>query len=192
MRKLSSFKNLINQNQNDNDNMVISAINGNKHAIEQLINEQKEYLYKTAFLYTKDENEAMDICQETIYKTILNIHKLREPSCFKTWMTKILINNVNEVNRNKIKIFDNDFQIELIKDISYEKLEEKLDLYSAIDLLEEKFKTPIIFQYFQDMTIKEIAEVLECNENTVKTYLRRGKKKLYEILMRGEIDEKVR
>ncbi|HBF9727101.1 TPA: sigma-70 family RNA polymerase sigma factor [Clostridioides difficile] len=160
--------------------------------MEQLINEQKEYLYKTAFLYTKDENEAMDICQETIYKTILNIHKLREPSCFKTWMTKILINNVNEVNRNKIKIFDNDFQIELIKDISYEKLEEKLDLYSAIDLLEEKFKTPIIFQYFQDMTIKEIAEVLECNENTVKTYLRRGKKKLYEILMRGEIDEKVR
>ncbi|MFL8713109.1 sigma-70 family RNA polymerase sigma factor [Clostridioides sp. GD02377] len=190
MRKLSSFKNL--RNQNDNDNVVRNAIKGNKDAIEQLINEQKEYLYKIAFLYTKDENEAMDICQETIYKTILNIHKLREPNCFKTWMTKILINNVNEANRNKIKISDNDVQIELIKDVSYEKLEEKIDLYNAIDLLEEKFKTPIIFQYFQDMTIKEIAELLECNENTVKTYLRRGKKKLYEILMRGEIDEKFR
>ncbi|MGL5313024.1 MAG: RNA polymerase sigma factor, partial [Peptostreptococcaceae bacterium] len=65
-------------------------------------------------------------------------------------------------------------------------LEEKIDLYNAIDILEEKFKTPIILQYFQDMTIKEIAQILESNENTIKTYIRRGKQKLYKILKEGE------
>lgn len=89
------------------------------------------------------------------------------------------------MNRSKSKFVDNFEQIELIEDITYENLEEKIDLYNAIDILDEKFKTPIILQYFHDMTIKEIAEILESNENTIKTYIRRGKERLYKILKEG-------
>ena len=49
-------------------------------------------------------------------------------------------------------------------------------MYDAIDSLDEKYKTPIILQYFQDLTILQIAEVMECNENTIKSYIRRGRK----------------
>ena len=86
------------------------------------------------------------------------------------------------MNRSKSKFVDNFEQIELIEYINYENLEEKIDLYNAIDILDEKFKTPIILQYFHDMTIKEISEILESNENTIKTYIRRGKERLYRIL----------
>ena len=89
------------------------------------------------------------------------------------------------MNRSKSKFVDNFEQIELIEDITYENIEEKIDLYNAIDILDEKFKTPIILQYFHDMTIKEIAEILESNENTIKTYIRRGKERLYKILKEG-------
>ena len=89
------------------------------------------------------------------------------------------------MNRSKSKFVDNFEQIELIEYINYENLEEKIDLYNAIDILDEKFKTPIILQYFHDMTIKEIAEILESNENTIKTYIRRGKERLYSILKEG-------
>ena len=89
------------------------------------------------------------------------------------------------MNRSKSKFVDNFEQIELIEDITYENLEEKIDLYNAIDILDEKFNTPIILQYFHDMTIKEIAEILESNENTIKTYIRRGKERLYKILKEG-------
>lgn len=89
------------------------------------------------------------------------------------------------MNRSKSKFVDNFEQIELIEYINYENLEEKIDLYNAIDILDEKFKTPIILQYFHDMTIKEIAEILESNENTIKTYIRRGKERLYRILKEG-------
>ena len=45
-----------------------------------------------------------------------------------------------------------------------------------------KYKTPVILQYFHDLTIPQIAEIMECNENTVKSNIRRAKKKLYDIL----------
>ena len=89
------------------------------------------------------------------------------------------------MNRSKSKFVDNFEQIELIEYINYENLEEKIDLYNAIDILDEKFKTPIILQYFHDMTIKKIFEILESNENTIKTYIRRGKERLYRILNEG-------
>ncbi|MGL5314127.1 MAG: helix-turn-helix domain-containing protein, partial [Peptostreptococcaceae bacterium] len=50
--------------------IVERAKKGDKNAIETLINKHKEYLYKTAFLYMKDENEAIEVCQETVYKAI--------------------------------------------------------------------------------------------------------------------------
>lgn len=172
--------------KNNNKHIVEKAIEGDKNAIEILLNEHKEYLYKTAFLYMKNEQDAVELCQDTVYKAIINLHKLKNPKYFKTWITRILINNAHDRNKKKNKIVDSFDKLELIEDISYEKLEEKIDLYNAIDILDEKFKTPIILQYFQDMTIKEISEILECNENTVKTYLRRGKERLYKILMEGK------
>ena len=170
----------------DDECVVEMAKKGDKKAIERLINDHKEYLYKTAFLYVKDEHEAIDVCQETVYKAIVNIHNLKNAEYFKTWITRILINNVNDRKREKSKFADNFEQIELIEDVTYENLEEKIDLYNAIDMLEEKFKTPIILQYFHDMSIKEISQVLESNENTIKTYIRRGKQKLYKILKEGQ------
>ena len=65
------------------------------------------------------------------------------------------------MNRSKSKFVDNFEQIELIEYKNYENLEEKIDLYNAIDILDEKFKTPLILQYFHDMTIKEILKILE-------------------------------
>lgn len=172
-------------NNNSYRLIVEKAVRGDRDAIEKIINDHKEYLYKTAFLYIKNEQEAVEICQETVYKAVINIHKLKNPDYFKTWITRILINNVNDRNRNNGRTINNIEKLESIEDISYEKLEDKIDLYNAIDILEDKFKTPIILQYFYDMTIKEIADITETNENTVKTYIRRGKEKLYKILMEG-------
>ncbi|MGL5713777.1 MAG: sigma-70 family RNA polymerase sigma factor [Paraclostridium sp.] len=184
--ELALMKKLKNREKTRKKSIVEKAINGDKECIEIIINEHKDYLYKTAFIYVKNEHEAIELCQETVYKAIMNLHKLKNPEYFKTWITRILINNIHDRNRKQSKIVDNFEQLELIEDISYENLEDKIDLYNAIDVLDEKFKTPIILQYFHDMTIREIAQILECNENTVKTYLRRGKERLYKILVEGK------
>ena len=161
--------------------LVEKAQVGCDESFEVLINLYKEYLYKMAFLHMKNEHDALDIYQETIYKAYINIIKLRNSRFFKTWITKILINNVNQKHRHYNKFKDEKVE-DYIGEISYSSIEENIDLYDAIDSLEEKYKTSIILQYFHDLNISQISEIMECNENTVKSYIRRAKKKLYDIL----------
>ncbi|CEN31344.1 sigma factor [Paraclostridium sordellii] len=80
--------------------LISKAKKGSDKAFEELINIYKEYLYKMAFIYTKNEHDALDIYQETVYKIYLNIDKLKDSSYFKTWITRILINNVNMKKRH--------------------------------------------------------------------------------------------
>ena len=88
-------------------------------------------------------------------------------------------NTVCEINDEvKIGVINTDISID-----------EKLDLYNAIDLLRDNYKTVIILKYFNDMTIENISRVMEIPENTVKTYLRRAKESLSKILKEDYLNE---
>ncbi|MHC1684197.1 MAG: sigma-70 family RNA polymerase sigma factor [Clostridiaceae bacterium] len=155
------------------------AIKGDEEAFSYLMNINKENLYRTSFAYVKNKEDALDVLQETVYKAFISIEKLKEPKHFNTWLTRILINNaINLINKNKkiISLVDN-----LSKTDSIEKennIEDKLDIVAAVDSLEEKYKNVIILKYFQDLTINEISQVLECPLGTVKTHLNKGLSKL--------------
>lgn len=164
--------------------LIIKSQNGDDAAFEKLIDSYEEYLYKMAFLYTKNTQDALDIYQETVLKAYLNISKLKNINSFKSWITKILINNIHSIYKN-FNLVEYDFNENIITECSYIDIEEKLDLYDAIDILEEKYRTPIILQYFYDLTIKQISEITSTNESTIKTNIRRGKIKMYDIL-RGD------
>jgi RNA polymerase sigma-70 factor (ECF subfamily) len=69
-----------------------------------------------------------------------------------------------------------------------EKNEEKLDLAEAIGKLPEKHQTSIILFYYYDKSLKEIAQTLDAPENTIKTYLGRGKKQLRKLLGGSYLD----
>ncbi|MRZ80182.1 sigma-70 family RNA polymerase sigma factor [Paeniclostridium sordellii] len=163
------------------ETLIKQSQRGNDDAFEKLIDRYEGYLYKMAFLYVKNEQDAMDIYQETVLKVYLNITKLKDRKAFKTWITKILVNNVYTKNNQAKKIQENHIKLDT-KEFNYIDIEEKIDLYDAIDILEEKYRTPIILQYFYDLTTKQISEITNFNENTIKTNIRRGKKKIYEIL----------
>lgn len=155
---------------------------GNDDSFEKLMDIYEPYLYKMAFLYMKNEQDALDIYQETALKAYINISQLRNYRSFKTWITRILINNVYEKNKKSNK-FEEQYLDQSIADFSYSTIEERIDLYDAIDLLDEKYRTPIILQYFYDLSIQQISEITKTKENTVKTNIRRAKKKIYDILM---------
>ncbi|MGL6106152.1 sigma-70 family RNA polymerase sigma factor [Romboutsia sp.] len=164
---------------------MINVQRGDDDSFEELINRLELYLYKMAYLHVKNEHDALDIYQETVLKAYLNISKLKKPKLFKTWITKILINNVHSRNRNNNKFKDSDLD-NYIGDIIYDNIDEKLDLYDAINILEDKYRTPIILQYFYDLNIQQISEIVDCNENTVKTNIRRAKKKMYNMLKEND------
>ncbi|MFR5265383.1 sigma-70 family RNA polymerase sigma factor [Clostridium sp.] len=162
---------------------VKKAIRGDDEAFEYIVNNCKERLYRTAFAYVKNEEQALDVVQETVYKAYVSIEKLKNPEYFNTWITRILINNALTVikKNSKIVYLDNN---ELINNIIANEAnsDEKIYIWQALEQLELKHREVIILKYFDDLTVTEIARVLDCPVGTVKTYLNKGLKKLREFV----------
>ncbi|AMN34757.1 sigma-70 family RNA polymerase sigma factor [Clostridium perfringens] len=184
-----SYLDIDRKNKLNEIKLIKESMKGNKESFGILIKKNKEYLYKMAFLYVKDEQDALEVIHETIYRAFLNIEKLKKAKFFNTWITRILINVSIDFLKKKGKNEMLDESTPIIKEKCEISTEEKLDLYNAIDLLNDNYKTVIIMMYFNDMKIKDISKVMEIPENTVKTYLRRAKQALGEVLKEGYLNE---
>lgn len=161
------------------------SIKTNCASFEKLLLQYKSYLYKVAYTYVKDKQVALDILQETSFKAWLNIHTLKDEEKFKPWITKILVNTALNYIKKESKVIYMEDENSIIYSEKSISIEEKLDLYDAIDLLKPKYKTVIILKYFDDMKIEDISYVLNTPENTVKSHLKRAKESLSSILKEG-------
>ena len=72
--------------------LIKKAKRGNKTAFMQCIESYEADLYRMAFVYMKNEHDALDVVQETILKAYEKINTLKETAYFKTWLIKIVIN----------------------------------------------------------------------------------------------------
>ena len=159
----------------DTIRLVKKAIKGSKAAYGELIAQYQVYLYKTAFLYVKNEADSLDAVQECVTRGLLGIEKLKEPKYFKTWITRILLNCIWQGKKQTQTVALEEYRE---KGVENYLIEEKVDLYDAIDSLKEQYKTVVILFYFQELKIKEIARIMEIPEGSVKAYLYRAKKQL--------------
>ena len=158
----------------DIDGMIKLAQKGDDDAFYELISQRKAQLYKTAFAYVKNKEDALDIVSDTVYKAYISIKKLKEPSFFNTWLTRILINtSLDCINkRSKSVAFRENIRADI--GIISKDDDEIIDLKVAVDKLSVKYKTIVILKYFQDMTLMEIANTLQCPLGTVKTNLHKA------------------
>jgi RNA polymerase sigma-70 factor, ECF subfamily len=156
--------------------LVKKAMKGNKKALEELLILHSDQLYRTAYIYVKNREDALDIVQETSYKAFKSIEQLKNEEYFLTWLTKILINCSYRLLNKKKK----ELPLENVTKLKTKnsEIEESIDLLEAIDQLDEKYKNTIILFYLHDLPIKEVAKLMNIPTNTVKTYLSRGKNQL--------------
>ncbi|MGP7817877.1 sigma-70 family RNA polymerase sigma factor [Niallia sp. 01092] len=161
--------------------LIKKAMKGNKKAFEKLLVIHSDQLYRSAYLYVGNREDALDVVQETAFKAMLAIAQLKNEHYFLTWLTKILIHCSYDVLKKKKQEIPIDKMMELASE-GKEKGEERLDLLEAINQLNENYKNAIILFYFQDLPINEVAKVMNIPENTVKTYLSRGKERLKKLL----------
>lgn len=157
----------------DIEHLVMKARSGNDEAFYELIQMRKEQMYKTAYAYVKNRDDALDIVGDTVFKAAMSVKRLREPAFFHTWLTRILINCCLDHLKKARKVIPMADPEPVILPEPYD-CPERLDLHSAVDGLSGNYRTVIILKYFQDMTIRQIAEVMGCPQGTVKTYLHRA------------------
>lgn len=160
------------------------AIAGDEDSFTELIDGMQERLYRMAFSYVRNKDEALEIVQETVFKAFISIQKLQQPQYFRTWLTKIAVNCALDYIRKSSKIVYMDKDPE--GSYAPEHNEETIDLHEALSGLDDKSRMIIVMRYFEDLPIKEIAVVLDMPVSSVKSVLYRGLEKLKINLEEGE------
>ena len=170
--------------------LVKRAIKGDRQSFENLMDIYFDRLCREAYIRCKYEEDVKEIVQETIYKAYRNIRSLKEPQYFKTWLSRILINVANDYLRNKGMVDLELDETSYVKEVVIEdKIEIKIDLYNAIDELEDKYKDAVILRYIDDLKIEDISKILDRPVNTIKTHLRKALKDMKKMLKEGYFNE---
>ncbi|TQK62465.1 RNA polymerase sigma-70 factor (ECF subfamily) [Brevibacillus sp. AG162] len=158
---------------------VLLAKQGDREAFITVVKHVESSLYHTAKSILKKEEDIADALQETILKAYKSLHSLREPQFFKTWMFRILINECNKMLANRSRnILMDDFPVQL----SLSPNEEHIDLRDAVERLDEQQRLVIVLHYFEDMPLRQVAEILDISESAAKMRLSRARNNLMEKL----------
>ncbi|MFP3918352.1 sigma-70 family RNA polymerase sigma factor [Lysinibacillus telephonicus] len=168
------------------ESLVKKAQKGNDKAYLMLFQQFEEDIYRMAYVYVKNKDDALDIVQEVAYQSFKKISTLKNPEYFKTWLMKITINSaLNLINKNK-KVIQLNPSFEVLNGKEDEDIALSLSLYELMDTLQEDEKSIILLKYYDDRTIKEISEILDIPLGTAKSVLYRALDKLRQNLKEVE------
>jgi RNA polymerase sigma-70 factor, ECF subfamily len=142
-----------------------------------------------AFTYVKNQNDAMDVVQETAYRSFKKIDTLKNPEYFKTWLIKIAINCAIELVRKNKKVIELKPQYEDFIGFEDEDLSLSVTLQDLLDQLNEDEKSIIILRFYQEYSLKEISDLLNMPLGTTKSLLYRALIKLRKKFKGAQICE---
>ena len=145
--------------------------------------ENQNKFYRLAFSYVQNQEDALDAVQNSVCKALEHYSQIRNEEVIKTWFYRILVNESLKILKERKKISGNE---EEMASLSYEEkgFEIQDDLHSHISRLDEDTQKIIKLRFFEELSLKEIAQITELNLNTVKAKLYRGLK-----LLKVEIQE---
>lgn len=172
-----------------NIEQVKKAKEGDVDQIGKIIMDNMQAMYRIAFSILKNEDEIYDAISNTTVIVFEKIPSLRNEEYFKTWLTRILINECYKIyNQNKKIIYLENCNSEVLGNLCFtdkDRLEE-IDIQNLIKSLGKDLRETVTLYYLEDYSVKEISEILEIPEGTVKSRLSRARKELEKILIKNE------
>ncbi len=174
------------------EEVVILVQNGNKDAYGEVLNRFEPKIKKYAYRFFRDKEEVTDMVQDVFIKAYINLQSYNSTMRFNPWIYRIAHNEfVNKIAWKSIRKFvpiDSDELIPLAisapEDVMRDALkeDEKRIMEEYLSQLDDKYKTPIILFYYQDLSYEEISDVLQIPPNTVGVRIKRGKDRLKSII----------
>ncbi len=153
---------------------------GTDEYIQQILNKYSKMLIKLAFTYVKNTADAEDIVQDVFVSLIKKGSGFENEEHEKAWLIRVTINNC----KNQLKSSWNKRTVPLSEEVSYMPEEDSGVLVMVLKL-PDKYRTVIHLHYYEDYSIKEIAEILRKNPATIGTWLARGRNLLKSQLIGG-------
>ncbi|MGL4913117.1 MAG: RNA polymerase sigma factor [Romboutsia sp.] len=157
------------------DLLIKKSKKGDKDAFVQLMKANELSLYKVAKSILKNDEDVADAMQETVLSALENISYLKKDSYFKTWLTKILMNKCNDILRKNSKTI----QLEEYFDPGYtEDFIRSISIKEGMGILSDEQKLVLHLYYVMGFNSREISELLNEKESTIKVRLSRSRSKL--------------
>ena len=166
---------------------------GDSDAFAELYTATYQKQYRFAYQYTKDAYLAQDILQDVYILVLKNIHTLKNPRLFVSWLHQITFRICFDTTQKKKKQ-EQELQYDTSdKSIHQQRADHspeanpedhvlnkdaKQKLINSIYSLPQQFAQPIIMRYYNNMAIDEIADAMDCSRSTVKRRLNKGRKLL--------------
>ncbi|PKR77554.1 RNA polymerase sigma factor SigW [Halalkalibacillus sediminis] len=170
---------------------------GNNEAFGELIDLYQQKIYQHCYRMLGNHHDAQEIAQETFFKAYKNIHTFKKQKKFSPWLYRIATNLAIDYMRKKkpISILDNEIkgseQLTMLDQIesnepspdqAFEKKATNEELQYHLLQLPEKYRAVIVLRYIQELSLQEIADILDLPLGTVKTQIHRGRDVLKKIL----------
>jgi RNA polymerase sigma-70 factor (ECF subfamily) len=185
--------NKINQPNFLNTKQLIQKCKSNNYEAQiQVYNSYKNMMYGVAVRILKSREEAEDIVQDCFIKAFEKISQLNDDANLGAWLKRIVINKSLDVAKSKHKFIISD-DYELLEN----KVEEKNDEVNAttsvqqikqcIADLKDKYRIVLSLYLIEDYNHREIAEMLNTKESTIRNQFRRGKQQLLEMIKKQEV-----
>lgn len=154
---------------------------------EEIIDRYGDMVYRLAVSQAMNRTDADDIFQEVFVRLVRHVKDLQDMEHAKAWLIRVTINCTKKHfgqywNKNVFPIEETE---EVPKrEEGFEQAEKKIDnpVMQAVSKLPPKYRGCVHLFYFEELSVKEIAEMTDQTESTVKSQLHRARKMLKEML----------
>ncbi|MGG1326717.1 sigma-70 family RNA polymerase sigma factor [Bacillus tropicus] len=173
------------------DELTVEAfeIEDKEDLIDEIMNKYGQEVLQLVYSYVNNKEVAEDLTQDIFVKCYKSLHTYKGNSNLKTWLWRIAINHCKDYLKSwynkKVIVTEGDFtymgsQKESVEQTVIQNAEDR-ELASAVMNLPIKYREVIYLFYYEELSIKEVAIVIEVKENTIKTRLKKAK----ELLKKG-------
>ena len=165
------------------ETLLEKVIGNEKKDFKKFMIKNSEYIYKLAFIHTKYEEDAKNIMRRTVLYINNNFHTVSKYENFEKYMIKVTIKHINEY-LEEVGMVEQEDNNGYIDEDGY------IDIFKGIDLLDIHLKNVVVLIYFYNMSYKEVGEILNMDESTVKLYLRNSLKFMKDNIKGDFVDDK--
>lgn len=180
----------------DHSHLADFVQNGREESFQVIADRWYPAIYRFAYSYFGNRDDASEIAQKTLIKVHQNIRSLKKVDSFKSWIYQIANNlcldEMKRAGRRKsepLSLIPKQHQLnESTPASDLEKKELNLLIRQALNQLQEEIRAVVILKQFEEMTFSEIGEVLQIPEGTAKTRMYKGLNQLGSILNQWNIE----
>ena len=159
-------------------------------ALTRLVDEYQTPLLRICYMYLKDAQLAEDAVQETFLKACRSLESFRGECSEKTWLMRIAVNVCRDLRKSAWhRHVDRRITPDMLPEPAAPAREEDGELLALVMNLPRRLREVTLLYYYQDMDTYEIAQALGISRSSVSGRLERARRKLREVLERGNPDE---